>query len=191
MVNTVKDDILADLTQKERGLKAQLREIRDLKKAIKAVGADDNAPLSSRSNARTHLTLKDMILSVLGERKNGAEALEIIELIREKYLRDVARTSLSPQLSRLKADKALFLSDKVWYLYENRPTEAAKTFSSGELKDLSERIQRSNSELQAHERQISRIAKLARDKTNQQSNSHSSSAPWMKNLYANKPKGEK
>ncbi len=48
---------------------------------------------------------------------NGATAPELREFIRDAYGREIERTSLSPQLSRLKDDGLLALTtDGVWRL---------------------------------------------------------------------------
>lgn len=64
-------------------------------------------------------TIQTMIVDVLRDFPGGLEALEIVRHIRERYGRDVPRTSLSPQLSRLKTDGVIDLENKTWRLTES------------------------------------------------------------------------
>ena len=57
-----------------------------------------------------------MALDVLADKPQGADTLEIIKLINAKFKIEVPRTSMSPQLSRLKADRKLVMEDKIWRL---------------------------------------------------------------------------
>ena len=69
------------------------------------------------------LTFKQLIVKALGEHfTNGATANELLELFERKWGRRLMRTSLSPQLSRLKNDKIIELEGKVWHL--SKPVKA-------------------------------------------------------------------
>ncbi|OWU85039.1 hypothetical protein ATO6_08235 [Oceanicola sp. 22II-s10i] len=66
------------------------------------------------------LTIKDMIRSVLLKQNRGGTSDQIINWINDAHGTEVARTSLSPQLSRLKADGEVALNEEtgLWSLTE-------------------------------------------------------------------------
>lgn len=63
-------------------------------------------------------SIKQAVLDVMKHRPNGMTALEILAEINERYFEGrLARTSLSPQLSRLKdVDKKITLRGNKWLL---------------------------------------------------------------------------
>lgn len=65
-----------------------------------------------------HLTIKQLVVKALGEHlTGGATALELLDFFARKWGRvGIMRTSLSPQLSRLKDDGRIRLEGKVWKL---------------------------------------------------------------------------
>lgn len=69
------------------------------------------------------LTMKELVLKALSERfKNGATVSELLTFFTLDWGRDeIARTSLSPQLSRLKEERRITLMGKVWLLAEKAP----------------------------------------------------------------------
>ena len=76
------------------------------------------------------LTIKQMIVTVLGEVESGLDAMAILVEINERWKKDYARTSLSPQLSRLKQEGRLIYVNQKWLLAEKdkasdvQPSEA-------------------------------------------------------------------
>ena len=130
MVNTVTDDLLATLDARYKALKAEMEEVRRLKAAIKtASGQPAKKPRTRARNPEDGPTFKDMIKVVLAEKGDGADALEIIDLIKDKFNKTLMRTSISPQLSRMKANGDLVLEDKVWFLpqhYEKKELPQAR-----------------------------------------------------------------
>lgn len=117
MTATVTQDLLATLDVRYKALKAEMEEVKRLRAAIKAASGD--APKTPRKRSRSPEdgpTFKEMIKVVLTEKGAGADALEIIELIKTRFNKEIKRTSISPQLSRLKASGDLILEDKVWVL---------------------------------------------------------------------------
>jgi hypothetical protein len=71
----------------------------------------------SRYMDRRDSTIKKMVVSILAESpKEGLDALEILERIRQKYGLEIERTSLSPQLSRLKNEGILANENQRWML---------------------------------------------------------------------------
>lgn len=127
MTATVTQDLLATLDTRYKALKAEIEEVKRLRAAIKAASGDAAKPVRKRTrSASDGPTFKEMIKSVLADRDNGAEALEILDLIKTKFGKEIKRTSISPQLSRLKASGDLVLQDKVWML----PTQAHSAVSN-------------------------------------------------------------
>lgn len=64
------------------------------------------------------MTIKQLVRKALTERfPEGARAAELLHLFRGEWgRRDMQRSSLSPQLSRLKDEKALIVQNSVWRL---------------------------------------------------------------------------
>lgn len=80
-------------------------------------GNDAPKPAPSVSPYRK-LTMKQLVRKALDEHfVNGATATELLEFFRNAWGRnDVVRTSLSPQLSRLKGEGLIVLQGKHWML---------------------------------------------------------------------------
>lgn len=115
MSNAAKE-YLDDIKSRKKDLMKQLKELRDLERAIRSAGKIAETGKDNPVKPNKAPTLKDMVLAVLHALNRGAEALEIVSEIKATYDKDVMRSSLSPQLSRLKAEGKLILDDKVWYL---------------------------------------------------------------------------
>jgi len=102
-------------------------QIQDLRQELAALRALKNS-LSGKPPIDTparqvpnqgSITFQDMIVDVLNDQSSkGAEALKIIDLIRVKHGKEIRRTSISPQLSRLKFKGVLYLQDNIWSLTE-------------------------------------------------------------------------
>jgi hypothetical protein len=72
------------------------------------------------------MTIKEMVVQALGEHfPSGATANQLLDYFRLEWGRKEMRTSLSPQLSRLKDSGIITLRGKVWHLApnENGPPE--------------------------------------------------------------------
>lgn len=63
-------------------------------------------------------------MEVLKNKEGGMTALEILAAINLKFSSDYPRTSLSPQLSRLKAEGKLTREGIVWHLSELKQKSA-------------------------------------------------------------------
>lgn len=77
------------------------------------------------------LTIKDMTKKVLASRTGGMTATQIIEQIKAEYGVDLPRTSLSPQLSRLKQEGVLVDHAGIWSLVNSNSqiVKSDKNFS--------------------------------------------------------------
>jgi hypothetical protein len=114
---------LQELDAMETPLRAQLDEIRReriaLKKSAKAVGS--NIPGATNQYAKENIdnqvkTIKEIVIEVLSKKPLGLTALDILSSINELTGMEYERTSLSPQLSRLKRDGRLKKDGIVWSL---------------------------------------------------------------------------
>jgi hypothetical protein len=65
-----------------------------------------------------NLTIKQMVVKALGEHLvSGATSVQLLEFFAKQWGRtEIMRTSLSPQLSRLKESGIIELQGKVWHL---------------------------------------------------------------------------
>lgn len=94
-------------------LKVELRELNLAEAAIKT-GMPEVQSSSILNSGRSKPTIKDMVLAVLSNRPTGAEASEIVDLIENEFGEQIARSSLSPQLSRLKEEGLIELAGRIW-----------------------------------------------------------------------------
>jgi len=106
----------AVLKEKKAAISAELAEIRILKSTL----GDSGKPAASRSKS-SEPTIKEMILDVLSDREDGATSDEIIALVMKKYDKVVPRSSMSPQLSRLKGDDQVARENERWMLPKFAP----------------------------------------------------------------------
>jgi hypothetical protein len=90
-------------------------ELRDLKLARQAIDGGASSRHLNPPRASTP-TIKEMILEVLNKHPDGGVADQIIEWVKVDYDADVPRSSMSPQLSRLKSEGLVYLNAKtnVW-----------------------------------------------------------------------------
>jgi hypothetical protein len=98
-------------------LRIELQEIEASCAAIRNVSKIGDQPSPSLPK-RTRLTLKKMVIGVLEGNSSGADAQLIISLIKEKYGKEIARESLSPQISRLGQDGILRRDGSMWSLVQ-------------------------------------------------------------------------
>lgn len=113
----------AEIKSLKAGLNAELKQL----KAAKAA-ATEAAPTEKSVSARNlsgKRTIKDMILGALDEFPQGAGAESIILKIEEKFGDKIARSSMSPQLTRLKNDGLVVRENNLWKHYKFAATPAA------------------------------------------------------------------
>lgn len=115
---------VSKLQSELRALQSELSEVEIASNAIGRSSSGGGPPIRKG-------TLKDKIIAVLKLRPKGATSTEILDLIAEQFDEAIPRTSLSPQLSRLKSEGWLSLIGSNWRLtdHQNDETEDAPTSS--------------------------------------------------------------
>lgn len=79
-------------------LRAMAKELSDVEKALQALGKKEQP-------SETYVSIKDAILQVLEKEPNGMTSAEILAAINDQFFNGtLMRTSMSPQLARLKND---------------------------------------------------------------------------------------
>ncbi|WVT73442.1 hypothetical protein QM996_18505 [Sinorhizobium chiapasense] len=96
-------------------LKAELAELKLAEAAIKSGVIPAGG---TRPDTRDRGTIKEMVVDVLSGRPDGAEASDILQLILNSFGEEIPRSSLSPQLSRLKEEGTIVLHGRTWKLSE-------------------------------------------------------------------------
>jgi hypothetical protein len=86
----------------------------ELERLIRAMQILEETP--ARVGERPQLTIKQGVLRVLESAPDGLTALGILERLKLDLEMDYERTSLSPQLSRLKRDGKIKLDGGIWSL---------------------------------------------------------------------------
>ena len=112
MSTTLRDFIANREGEIKDQLKALRAELKELQIAKAALGDQDSAPPRTLA---TVPTIKDMARSALREAPEGLTSHEILAAIKQQFNRDIDRTSLSPQLSRLKGDGEVQLMGEKWF----------------------------------------------------------------------------
>lgn len=134
-----------EIKELRAALLAELRELRAAKAAIEGAHASSSSAQSSGRGSR--MTIKEMVLYVLEKREKCGTSEEIIAWIRDDFGQEVVRSSLSPQLSRLKDhDEKLTLDEDSGQWCLRNPQGAVsldeeseanlKTDASSEFNDL-------------------------------------------------------
>lgn len=139
-------DFIARRSRELRSIEAQLQiqmltvttELEQLRLAASAAGVDKLAPRSSlegnfprRSSESSKRrrgsasTIKEAVVSVLGDSSRAMTALEILETINRRMGLEYPRSSLSPQLSRLKSEGTLTLDENHWDLADRSKASGA------------------------------------------------------------------
>lgn len=132
-------------------------EFDQIDKAARAAGIEENAVATERYREQNGLfvvektrqrivperTIKETVVELLKEAGHGMTALQILPQVNKRLGVDYPRTSLSPQLSRLKADGVLVRNGVVWSLAlapekEEVPTAGAEGTSTPETEEGSD-----------------------------------------------------
>ena len=90
-------DLRAQLGAQDAKLRALTKELSDIERALQALG--------KKEKLETTVTIKDAILQVLASAPDGMTSTEILTAINDRFFEGtLLRTSMSPQLTRLKND---------------------------------------------------------------------------------------
>jgi chromosome condensin MukBEF ATPase and DNA-binding subunit MukB len=101
------------------------RELSDLNRVAKTIGIVNGLDIEPHitSRSRPELTIKEAALKVLRDHPEGLIALDILKEINERFGLGILRTSLSPQLSRLKQERKVNNAGMAWTLASRAQTE--------------------------------------------------------------------
>lgn len=124
---------LREIEELEASLRARLQtlaEERDqLDRAAVAAGIEVTelretvAPLSGRRKVVSRMTIKDAVVELLSERGHGMAASDLLPLVNQRLGVEYPRSSLSPQLSRLKKHRILKQEGNLWCLNQSTSDE--------------------------------------------------------------------
>ena len=115
MATSLRDFLAAresEIKEQMKALRFELAEIKIARGALDSAGSTSIAGGSATFGP----TIKDMIRAVLGKSPFGLTSLEILTQIERDFGRKLERSSLSPQLSRMKDDSVVSLSGSNWIL---------------------------------------------------------------------------
>lgn len=125
----------SDINAEVAGLRAEIAPLEfELRQVEAAIALMTNVPangLDASRNAVAHgarqanpefqsMSMKQLVVQALTKHfPNGATAIEMLEFFALRWGRsEILRTSLSPQLSRLKDEGKIELRGKVWHIAE-------------------------------------------------------------------------
>lgn len=123
----------AEIREQRTKLLAELRELRAAKLAI------ESTTIAKQDGETSKPTIKEMVIKVLEENKKSANADQIATWIQARFSEPIPRSSLSPQLSRLKKDNKVTLDDEtgLWSLFSaSRESEIDDILGDDEGGDL-------------------------------------------------------
>jgi len=110
-------DVLANI----KAYRKELAEIDAAERALAAAGGEAAKPRRERGTSGTgRKTLKELAIDALREHPEGADAQTILAWIKERHGMEVARESMSPQLSRLGQEGTLARDGLLWRLVQAR-----------------------------------------------------------------------
>jgi hypothetical protein len=110
---------LADIKEEMKLLAAERGKVKAALQAVRSISAQEIA----NKPATSELTFKDKIKIALADEFEfiGATANDILEFCNKRWPdQPMIRSSLSPQLSRLKAEREIDLMGKHWVLKKNK-----------------------------------------------------------------------
>jgi hypothetical protein len=116
----------ADIQAQIKSLRAELAEVDAAAAAVFGNEAEPRQRRERGSAGTGRKTLKEMAVEALQKNTDGLEAAAILQWIKERYGLDVARESMSPQLSRLGQEGEIVRNGYVWRLkmYEELDPQA-------------------------------------------------------------------
>lgn len=125
------NDFLEYLRRRRSELRKELMELdiaeRVYKERKSGTKAEQDLGLFSPTEAeRKPRTIKEMVIALLEEAwPQGRTALQILDAINQRWNPTLPRTSLSPQLTRLKIDKLIRNERGVWKVVRNSEQEGS------------------------------------------------------------------
>jgi hypothetical protein len=121
-----REAIEADLMQLVEEYETQRAYLVDIDARIRTLRKEreDIDEFLSKREHKARPTIMEAILATLDHKPDGLTALEILDELNAKYFNgELARTSLSPQLSRLKErDRKITLQGDRWIKLPTQPT---------------------------------------------------------------------
>jgi len=119
------------LSERKAEIKAQIVTLRaELKKistAQAALSGDEGQAPAAKEQSAKRKTIKEMVLDSLEGKSNGETADGLLSCIEDKFGTKIVRSSLSPQLTRLKAEGAIVNEKERWKLWEYASDDGAGT----------------------------------------------------------------
>lgn len=123
-IQALVEPLRQEIQQKKSELQSYESELSDVEKSLAAIGmvngVQTDVDFASRSFARhgkiREGTIKDFIVQVLSSEPKGLVALDILSAINKRFNKNYDRTSLSPQLSRLRHEGLLDRRGIVWHM---------------------------------------------------------------------------
>lgn len=133
-------DLWLYLEKREEEIIAKRKELSEELEALREARAsiEKRQKVKKATETRDKLTIKEMVRETLLDQSEGGTSDQIIHWINRRHGTEVARTSLSPQLSRLKADGEVELDEEngIWTLtHEGRAT--MRKILSGDMRTIS------------------------------------------------------
>jgi hypothetical protein len=104
----------AEIEEKIRAAELELSELRNAARAIGIPNGLPDRPLGVTRKEKPPLTIKEAIMRVLPEYPDGLLALDLLGKINERFDLQLVRTSLSPQLTRLKRERKITNRGSAW-----------------------------------------------------------------------------
>jgi hypothetical protein len=116
-----REPLAADVTRLREQLSVKQSQLLDLTLEIDQI--DSALKAVEDTETKSQLTIKQAVLEVLKDRADGMTALDILAEINTRFFSGrVTRTSLSPQLSRLKDDDGkIELKGNKWFYLPPQP----------------------------------------------------------------------
>lgn len=121
-------DRQSEIKSKIKALQQDLRAVDAAILAVRPMFSEDNCSPGKKTR-RTFggVTIKDMVREALETSyPNGADANQILGYINQKWDKGLVRSSLSPQLSRLKKEEVIDLQGGLWILSGDISQDADK-----------------------------------------------------------------
>lgn len=124
---------MREISAKEADLRAELQNLSDEKKQLGLAAAaagikiedvvEVSSPVSRHRRVSAEKTIIEAVVEILSERGRGIAASDLLPLLNQRLGTEYPRSSLSPQLSRLKKRGVLKQEGNLWCLTERAAEE--------------------------------------------------------------------